>query len=876
MSWHIYTRLRALWSWRRRESDLDDEIGFHLSEDAEERVATGVPPETARLAATREFGNVTLIRETTRAAWGWGGAERGWQDARYALRMMRRDPGFAAVAILTLALGIGATTAILTVVNALMLRPLPYPDADRLVGLFATTPQQGVWRDTTSFLDFSAWQKSRTLSVAAAYRRDPFILSGDGAPEPLEGLRVSHEFLSVLRVNPAMGRGFTEQEQRGNHPVALISHGLWTRRYAGDPNILARMIVVNDIGHTIVGVLPPGFQFPAFRDTDLIVPVPERPCRSCGYIRGVARLRPDVAAATAQQDLDGIARALEQAFPDSNEGRGVSLVPLQDVAVGPVQTPLFVLLGAGVCVLLIGCGNVGSLVLARSIARQQELAVRRALGAGSGRLARQLLTESLSLSLVAASLGAALAFWGSTLLVASLSTRVPLPAIPFDWRLLTFALLIAVLSGLVSGLGPAVMVWRSDLTPFLKQDGRSQSGGAAQHRLRNLLVVAQTALTIVLLVGAGLLVRSFLRLQQVDVGMNVHPALTADLMLSRRDAEPPRRNVVVRHLLDTIDAAPGVEAVAVYVDQPFLGGGRRETFRVEGHADPQPDRGHAASFNSVSGRFFQAMDLPSIGGRVFDGQDTATSAPVAIINETMARRFWTAETAVGKRLRFYYDKNPNRWLTIVGVVRDVRYRGRLMDPAPQVFVPGEQPFYKPQDQSISIVVRTAGDPAALAGTIRSRIREVDGDLAILKVQLMEQVLQEEVAEPRIYTLLLVVFAAVALVIATAGVYGLSNYAVVRRTREIGIRLAMGATPGQILGLVLRSGMGPSVVGIVIGIAGALGLRRIVSGFLYGVTALDIATFLTVPLLFVITALVAAVIPARRAARIAPTIALRYD
>ena len=597
---HIYARLRALWSWRRRQSDLDDEIAFHLSEEADERVAAGIDPVVARLAATRDFGNVTLIRETTREAWGWSGLERGWQDTRYALRMMRRDPGFSAVAILTLALGIAATTAVLTVVNALVLRPLPYPDADRLVVLFATTPTAGVSRDTTSFFDFSAWQQSRALSGAAAYRQEPFILSGDGDAEPLAGLRVSHEFLAVLRLNPVLGRGFTKEEQRESQPVVLISHGLWTRRYAGDPNIQTRTIVVNDVGHTVVGVLPPRFQFPAFRETDLILPVPERPCRSCGYIRAVARLTPGVSVASAQEELDGIAVGLERAFPESNEGRGVNVVPLKDVAVGQVQTPLYVLLGAGVCVLLIGCGNVGSLVLARGVARQQELAVRSALGAGTARLARQLLTESLLLSFVAALLGTALAFWGSELLVAALSARVPLPAMTIDWGLLAAALFIAVLSGLVSGLGPAIMVWRSDLTGRLKQDGRSQSGSAAQLRLRSLLVVAQTALTIVLLVGAGLLVRSFLRLHQIDVGVNTRPSLTADLMLPRRDSQPPRRDVVVRQLLDTLGAVPGVQAVAVHVDQPFRGGGRREAFSIEGHDDPQPTAGHPASFNSVT------------------------------------------------------------------------------------------------------------------------------------------------------------------------------------------------------------------------------------------------------------------------------------
>ena len=816
------------------------------------------------------------IRDTAREAWGWPSAERWWQDARYALRMMRRNPGFSAVAILTLALGIAVTTAILTVVNALVLRSLPFADADRLVVLFATTPKSGVSRDTTSFFDFTAWQQSRALSSAAAYRQDPFILAGDGEPEPLRGLRASHELLTVLGVNPVLGRGFTVEEQRGNHPVALISHGLWTRRYAGDPNIMTRTIVVNDVAHTVVGVLPRGFEFPAFQTTDVIVPVPERPCRGCGYIRAVARLRTDVAVSSAQQELDAIALGLERAFPDSNAGRGVNVVRLQDVAVGSVRTPLFVLLGAGVCVLLIGCGNVGSLVLARGIARQQELAVRSALGAGTGRLARQLLTESLSLSLMAALLGAFLAFWGSQLLVASLATRVPLPAMTVNSDLFAFAVAIAVLSGLVSGLGPALMVWRSDLTPFLKQDGRTQSGGAGQHRLRDLLVVAQTALTVVLLVGAGLLVRSFVRLNQVDVGMNARQAVTADLMISRRDAEAPRRNVVVRQLLDSLGAVPSVQAVAVYVDQPFLGGGRREAFRVEGHDDPQPDRGHPASFNSVSAQFFQAMDIPLVTGRLIDGRDTAGSAPVAVVNETMARRFWPMETAVGKRVRFYYDKEPNRWLTIVGVVRDVRYRGRLMEPAPQVFVPTEQPFYRAQGESISVVVRTSGDPAALSGTIQSRIREADADLAILNLQLLAQTLGDEVAEPRIYTLLLSVFAVSALVIATAGIYGMSAYAVVRRTREIGIRMAMGATPAQILGLVLRNGMGLSVIGVGIGIAAALGLTSVVSSFLYGVTARDLPTFLAAALLFASVAFAATFIPARRAARIAPTVALRYD
>ena len=534
----LSTRVRALWNWRRKESELDEEIQFHLSEEADERTAAGLTGDQARLAARRDFGNATLIRETTRETWGWGFAERLIQDARCALRMMRRDRGFSAVAVLTLALGIGATTAILTVVNGVLVRPLPFADADRLVVLFATTPRHGVDRDTTSFHDIAAWRdQSHAFDGVAAYRQDSFNITGDGRPEPVRGLRASHELLNVLGVSPAIGRTFDRDEQQGGAAVALISHGLWTRRYGRDPGLLDRTILLNDVSHAVIGVLPAGFEFLPFQDTDVIVPVPERTCRSCGYIRAVARLKAGVPAAVAQQELDAIAAGLAKAFPDSNEGRGVNVVPLQDVAVGPVRTPILVLLGAGAFVLLIGCGNVGNLVLARAVARQRELAVRSALGAGRGRLVRQLLTESLALAVAAGVLGSALAFWGSELLVASLAQRFSLPEIDFNWGLLAFAFLIAVLAGVLSGLPPALMASRADLNGALKLDGRSQSDGVAHHRLRNLLMVSQTALTVMLLIGAGLLVKSFVRLQRVDLGWNPRHVLTADLLLSKRYAD---------------------------------------------------------------------------------------------------------------------------------------------------------------------------------------------------------------------------------------------------------------------------------------------------------------------------------------------------
>ena len=798
------------------------------------------------------------------------------QDVRYSGRIIGRHPAFSAIAVLTLALGIGATTAILTVVNSILLRPMSLPDSDRLVVLYATTPARGIYRDTTSFLDFSAWRdQGRAFTAVAAFRSDPFNITGDGTPEPLSGVRASHELLSVLGVSPLTGRFFNEQEQHAGAAVALISHELWTRRYGGDPGILRRSVLLNEIEHLVIGVLPPKFQFPPYRDTDVIIPVVERTCRSCGYLRAVGRLKSEVPVAAAQRELDNIAAGLAQAFPKSNTGRGVNVVTLQDVAVGDIRLPVLVLLGAGLFVLLIGCGNVGNLVLARGISRQRELAIRSALGAGVGRLVWQLLIESVSLALIASLLGIALAMAGSRILVHALSLRLPLPDLTFDWTLLASTVTIALLSGVISGLPPAFMVWKGNLSGFLNQGGWTQSPGVSQQRLRNLLVVVQTALSVMLLVGAGLLLKSFVRLQQVDLGLNARQTLTADLLLSKRYAGIERRASYVSQLLDSLGTLPGVQAVAIHIDPPVVGG-QRETFRVEGHQDPAPDSGHPAGFDAVNGRFFEAMDMPVIRGRAFAPGEGALGPPVAVINETMARQFWPQGDAIGKRLQFYYDKNRDRWMEIVGITRDVRYRGRFSDPIPQVFVPGGQPFYDTLEPYLSLVIRTAADPGKLAAAVQTRIWAVDKDQPILRLQPLEQVLHEEVAEPRVYALLVGLFATIALVIAAAGIYGLSAFAVVRRRREIGIRLAVGATPADILKLVLRHGMVLVVIGVAIGVGGSLALTKIIAGILYGVTPTDATTFVVTIVMFSGVAALATLIPAIRATRIDPTLVFRYE
>jgi putative ABC transport system permease protein len=877
----LYAQLRALWNWRRKESELDEEIQFHLSEEADERAAAGVTAEQAQLAARRDFGNALLVRERAREVWVWGSAERLIQDVRYALRSMRRQPGFSTVAVLTLALGIGATTAIFSVVNSVLLRPLPFPHADRIVALFATSPKRNVLRDTTSFPDFSDWQRqSHAFAGVAAYRLDRFNITGDGNPEPIAGLRASQELFSVLGVSPATGRAFDRNEQHGKASVAVISYGLWMRRYGGDPQILGRTILLDEVNHTVVGVLPPDFQFPPYYKTDVILPVPENTNRSTGYIFGVARLKDGVQISAAQQELEAVALRLAETFPKTNQDRGVKLVRLQDDAAAPVRTPLLALLGAALLVLLIGCGNVANLVLARGVARQRELAVRTALGASRARLVRQLLTESISVAAMAALLGSVIAFLGSEFLVASLSQRFHLPQVRLDGALLAFAFFIAVITGVLSGFPPALTVWRSGLGESLKQAGRGQSGGVTQTRLGNLLVVSQTALTVILLIDAGLLVKSFIRMQQIDIGLNSRQALTANLLLSKRYLDPARRETFVRDLVESVGSAPGVQEVAVHTDPPFMGGGSHETFKVEGFAEPSPEHGYPAGFDVVSGDFFRAMDIPILRGRDFDQRDTPKSLPVVIVNEMMARQFWPDGDAIGKRLRFYYDTDPKRWLSIVGVARDARYLGRLIEPIPQAFVPSQQSPYAslpyPRAPFISLVVRTANDPRSMIAAVRERIWAVDKDQPIADLQPMDQILQDSAAAPRMYMLLLGIFSAIALAIASAGIYGLSAYAVVRRTQEVGIRLALGATSGQILVLVLRRGMLLILLGGGMGVAGTLALRKIIARFLYGVTATDAPTFVGVLLLFVALAFLSTYIPARRAAAIDPTVALRCE
>jgi putative ABC transport system permease protein len=872
----LLTRIRALWHWRRNEAELDEEIRFHLAEEEEERRTEGLTPDEAHLAAQREFGNVPLIREKARDAWGWSEAERVLKDASLSLRSLRRQWGFSAIAVLTLALGIGATTAVLSIVNALLIRSLPFDQADELVQVYATTPARNIYRDTTSFWDFTEWKKAAALSGAAAFGMPPMILTGAGSPQLVNTLQASHDIFDVLGVQPVLGRRFTAEEQRAPTPVAVLSHGLWADRYGSDSQIAGKTVVLDETPYTVVGVMPPGFQFPAYANPAVVLPIQERPCRSCGYVRVVARLATGATTVTAQGQLDQIAAQRAQAFPDSNAGRGVSVIPLADAAVGAVRSPILLLLAASGLVLLIGCANVGNLILARGLARSRELAVRSTLGAGAGRLVRQLLVESIVLALVAAALGLAFAVLGRRLLIAGFTNAFPMPPVDFDWAVLSFTALLAVATGVLSGVPLALMVWRTKLADALKEDGRSQSLGTSERRLGNVLVAGQTALAMVLLTTAALFTIEFIGVERIDVGLDTTRSLSADLLLSRHHADPARRQAYTQRLLDQIAALPGVRAVAAHGDPPF-NGGRRETFSVDGREDPAPDRGHPAGFDIVTDRFFDAMGIRMARGRAFTPQDTEGAVPVAIVNDTMARAMWPGDDPIGKRLRFYYERSPERWLTIVGVTRDVRYRGRIEDPIPQVFVPASQRFYKAQPPQMSLVTRTDDAPALHLAAVRERIWAVEKDQAIIRLRTLDDILASQSATWRAYATLLVIYAGIALVIAGAGVYALNAYMVTRRTREIGIRLAIGATSRGVVGMILRQSMTVIAIGLAAGVAGSIALGRVTMRFVgHFASPTSVPMLSSVLVLFIGVALLAALVPALRAMRVDPAIAFRAD
>jgi putative ABC transport system permease protein len=793
--------------------------------------------------------------------------------------MLVKTPGFTLVAILALALGIGANTAIFSVVNGVLLRPLPFKDPDRLVwaqGADLTTGETGGKISPPDFLDYR--EQNRVFEHFAAVQYISFTLTGDAAePERVTGARVSADFFETLGIMPVKGRAFlAEEEREGSNRVAVISHGLWQRRFGADPNLVGKTVDLSGQSIVVVGIMPAGFQFPS--EVEVWSPIPfggkETSMRRTHFLDAVGRLKPGVKIADAQADITSVARRLEQQYPETNTNYGMGLTLLPEQIVGEMRRTLFVLLAAVGFVLLIACANVANLSLARGASRGKEIAIRVAMGASRSRVVRQLLTESILLAALGGVLGLLLAVWGVDMLVALSPEDLPrVKEVTIDPRVLSFSLLISILTGVLFGLAPALSFSRGgDLNETLKEGGRASGAATGHNRMRSLLVVAEVALSLMLLVGAGLLIKSFLKLSKVETGFDARSVMTMRISLPQtKYTEPQRRAAFYEQLLERTRALPGVEAAGVISELPLSGQNNDTYFTIEGKPPAAPgSEDRLANFRTASPDYFRAMGIPLIRGRFFNDGDREGAPHAVIISETFARRFFPDEDALGKRLTI--DLGEPWTGEIVGVVGNIRHFSLATEPFREMYMNIAQ---TPRG-SVNLVVRTRSDPAALTAAIKQEVQGLDRDLPIYNPKTMEQRVSESAAAPRFRTLLLALFAALALVLAAVGIYGVISYSVTQRTHEIGIRMALGAGRRDILKLVLGHGVVLTLIGVAIGLVGAFMLTRIMATFLFGVSATDPLTYTLVSLLLLAVALVACYVPARRAMRVDPMVALRYE
>jgi putative ABC transport system permease protein len=854
----LLRRFLYLFQRRRFDRELQEEMRFHLDS----------------MGNRRRFGNPTLLREVSRDMWGWTALETWLSDIRYALRMMRRSPGFSAIAIAALALGIGANAAIFSVVNAVLLRPLPYRQPESLVRVFENNRQRNEPRYSVAPANFVDWRDQNQVfeGIAAI---DPFSslnLTGRGEPLRIQGVRVSASLFPLLGIHAVVGRTFRpEEDQPGRNRVVLLAHGLWQRQFGADPKIVGQTLTLNDVAYTVIGVLPAGFQYPA-KEFELFVPLAldarEAAQRGTHPLQVVARLKAGVTLGQAQTEMDAIATRLEQQYADMNFGKRVTVVPLQEQIVGEVRTALRVLLGAVVLVLLIACSNVANLLLARALARQKELAVRAALGAGRFRLVRQLLMESLLLAGFGCAAGLVLARLGIDVLVNAALPRAH--EVNMDGHVLGFTIAVSVLTGLIFGLAPALASWNVDLNHALKQGGRAHSGGAREGSFRSALVVSQVLLATMLLTGAGLLVRSFWRLQHVNPGFNPEKVLTAQVSLpGSRYKERHQIDQFYEQLVAHLHTLPGVQSAAGAAYLPLSGTANAWAFQIEGRPPLPPGQSVMAGWRPVTAGYFRTMQIPVASGREFTPQDVGNAPLVVIINESMARVFWPGEDPVGKRLRLV-----ERWHSIVGVVRDVKHFGLSGAASPEMYFPYQQLRYP--WLSMTVVARTQSDAMLLASAFREAVREIDRDLPVYNLRTLEQTVSASVARPRLHLALLGTFAAIALSLAALGIYGVVSYSVRQRQQEIGIRVALGAGHGDVMTLILKQILWLTLTGVAIGLAGAAALGQAMTTLLFGITATDGTTFVGVAAVLAAVAFGASYIPARRAAKLDPTVALRNE
>jgi putative ABC transport system permease protein len=794
------------------------------------------------------------------------------QDVRYALRSLRRHPVFAFTAILTLALGIGANTAIFSAVNGVLLRPLPYPEPDRLLTIWGHHASIG--RETASLPDFLDWRKARSFTGMAAWANTTYTVTGTGEPQVVTGAQVTPNYFRVLGVTVPQGRDFREEEERGGARVAVLSQGYWQRAYGGRPDVLGRQLTLSGVPYTIVGVGARGLALP--EDVDVWAPlqIDTTLGRRNNFLQVIGRLAAGVTPEAAGTELATMARRLEAEYPNSNAGWGVEQIGLQERIVGEIRPSLLVFMGAVGLVLLIVCANVANLMLARVAAREREVTIRAALGASRRRLVRQLLTESVLLGLAGGVLGLGLAVWG----VGALRTLDPgtlprMDEVRLDGGALAFALVLSVGTGLLFGVVPAFRVLGFDLRGGLAEGGRALSGARSGTRTRTALVLAEVTLASVLLVGAALLLRSFVGLQRVDPGFTTHGILTARVTLPRARYDDPVRQVAFADaLLDRARTLPGVSGAALSTSAPVDDGLPYWAIALPGE-QPPPEVVQDAVVYRTSPEFFHTFGLPLVRGRLFDSSDRGERAPVAIVSQSLAQRYWPGRDPVGSRLTFGDPTDStSTWITVVGVVGDVRQEGAVSPAYPQIYLP----FAQVSARSIVVALRTGRDPLALVPSLKQALAGVDPNLALARVTTMEQRVAGTLARPRVNALLLASFAATALILAALGIYGVIAYSVVQRTREMGIRIALGARAEDVLGMVMRQGLAPVLIGLAVGLGVAAVGSRVLRSLLYGVAATDLATYGAVAAFLAAVAAAASYVPARRAARSDPMTALRTE
>ena len=875
---------------RRSERRLDDELAFHLAMREAEYRHDGVPAVDARGAARRRFGNVTSFKEQCRDMWTFHPLETLWQDVRYALRTLRKSPGFTIVAVAALAIGVGANTAIFSLIDAMRARALPYPEPSRLVQLWGNVMRSKLERRGNSYPDFLDWRaQSKSFEDVAAFDSQTVTLAGIDEPERLLAEFVSAPYFSLLGVSPARGRTFSAAEDLVAAPVlvTILSDGLWKRRFSGNPDVVGTRVTLNARAYTIVGVMPPGFK--GLTDVaELWVPfavyappqaMAGRGNRSFGAL---ARLKPGVTLASAQAELDGISRQLERAYPQTNEKRGVEVSPLDVELFGALRPALLTLMAAVAFVLLIACANVANLLIARSEARRREIAVRTAVGAGRGRLVRQLMTESCVLTALGAAAGLLLARGAVWLLISQSPVTFPSFVTPaLDLRVAAFTIAVSLACGILVGLAPGLQARTVDLNEALKETARGSDGRRSQ-RVRNALVVAELSLAVVLLVGAGLMIRSVRNIAALDPGFDPGSMVTLRVSVPRAPAaagtpgapqpvpEPVFRG---RVLLERLRAVPGVEAVALGTDLPLDGNASAGTFTAEGMPPTTAETTPRAYTHRISPEFFSTLRIPIIAGRTFTEAELTPASLAVVVSERVVKRFWPGQDPIGKRIRFgQLTSSAGSWLSIVGVVGEVKYRGLPDNPTsdPDIYLP-----FVERNSQYAIAVRTAVPPSSLVAPLRTVIRSADPSIPIYQVSTMEDMVASQTSQSRFTMWLMGVFAAVALTLSVIGIYGVMSYLVSQRTREIGIRLALGAGGRDILRLVVGNGARLITGGILIGLAAAFALQRLVASLLYGVTAADAASAVAVGLLAAV-ALLACYVPALRATRVDPLYALRYE